>query len=523
MSRNGSGVYNLPAGNPVVTGTTITSSWANSTMTNIADALTQSVASDGQTPMSGALNMATSKIINLGTPTLSTDAVTKAYADSLIGAGGVGVFSSVTDTGLTATRVTYATTGGLLTDSANLTFNGTTLTAAGFAGPINGTIGATTANTGAFTTLAYTGTLTGGTGIVNLGSGQFYKDASGNVGIGVTSLSYKLQLLAPTGTWLSFTDGTTQTLRIGNTTQGLFYNNANGGYHSWQSAGSEQMRIDGSTGNVGIGTSTPSGVLQAIKSGANLVIGDGGTSLNRFDANDNVFRTGSFVETMRIDSSGNVGIGTTPTVKLEVYDATLSQFRVATFTNGFQLYTDASGTTMGTYTNAPLIMRTNTTERMRITSGGEVLVGLTSTLDQAKVAISYDNGLNQGLIIANTASGTADAVRFKVNGSTVGSINTSTTATLYNTSSDYRLKDNIVNAPSGNIDDVKVRSFDWKSDGSHIQYGFIAQELVEVAPYAVHQPQDPEEMMAVDYSKLVPMMIKEIQDLKQRIKILENK
>lgn len=50
----------------------------------------------------------------------------------------------------------------------------------------NGAVGATTPSTGAFTTLSYTGTLTGGTGVVNLGSGQFYKDASGNIGVGVT-------------------------------------------------------------------------------------------------------------------------------------------------------------------------------------------------------------------------------------------------------------------------------------------------------------------------------------------------
>lgn len=72
MSRNGSGVYTLPAGNPVVTGTTIASSWANATMTNIADALTQSVASDGQTPMTGPLNMATNSINNVGTLTALT-------------------------------------------------------------------------------------------------------------------------------------------------------------------------------------------------------------------------------------------------------------------------------------------------------------------------------------------------------------------------------------------------------------------------------------------------------------------
>jgi hypothetical protein len=72
MSRNGSGTYTLPAGNPVVTGTAIASSWANSTMSNIADALTQSVASDGQTPMTGPLNMATNNINNVGTLTALT-------------------------------------------------------------------------------------------------------------------------------------------------------------------------------------------------------------------------------------------------------------------------------------------------------------------------------------------------------------------------------------------------------------------------------------------------------------------
>jgi len=118
MSRNGSGTYTLPAGNPVVTGTTITSSWANTTMQNIADGLTQSVASDGQTPMSGALNMTANKITNLGTPTVSTDATTKAYVDLTQTASGI--------------------TGGSI--------NGTT-------------IGNTTPSTGAFTNLSATGTV----------------------------------------------------------------------------------------------------------------------------------------------------------------------------------------------------------------------------------------------------------------------------------------------------------------------------------------------------------------------------
>jgi hypothetical protein len=66
--------------------------------------------------------------------------------------GGAGVFSSITNTGLTSGRVVYSTTGGLEIDSASLTFDGTTLTAAGLAGPHNGTVGATTPSTGVFTT-----------------------------------------------------------------------------------------------------------------------------------------------------------------------------------------------------------------------------------------------------------------------------------------------------------------------------------------------------------------------------------
>jgi hypothetical protein len=75
MSRNGSGTYTLPAGNPVVTGTTISSSWANNTMSDLAAALTDSVAADGQTPMTGNLDLNTHKIVNLVAGSVSGDAV----------------------------------------------------------------------------------------------------------------------------------------------------------------------------------------------------------------------------------------------------------------------------------------------------------------------------------------------------------------------------------------------------------------------------------------------------------------
>jgi hypothetical protein len=96
---------------------------------------------------------------------------------------------------------------------------------------------------------------------------------------------------------------------------------------------------------------------------------------------------------------------------------------------------------------------------------------------------------------------------------------------LYNLTSDQRLKENIQDAESSSnlIDSIQVRQFNWKSDNSHQRYGFIAQELVTVAPEAVHQPADSEEMMAVDYSKLVPMLVKEIQSLRARVAQLETK
>jgi len=76
MSRNGSGTYVLPTGNPVVTGTTITSNWANTTLSDIATALTGSVAADGQTPMTGPLAMGNNKITGVADGTASSDVAT---------------------------------------------------------------------------------------------------------------------------------------------------------------------------------------------------------------------------------------------------------------------------------------------------------------------------------------------------------------------------------------------------------------------------------------------------------------
>ena len=75
MSRNGSGTYSLPAGNPVVTNTTISSTWANNTLTDIATALTNSIAADGQTVVTGNIQMNSNKLTGLTQGTTNGDSV----------------------------------------------------------------------------------------------------------------------------------------------------------------------------------------------------------------------------------------------------------------------------------------------------------------------------------------------------------------------------------------------------------------------------------------------------------------
>ena len=111
MSRNGSGVYTLPAGNPVVSGTVIATSWANNTMNDLAAAMTDSVAADGQTPMTGSLNLNSNKIVNLATGTVATDGINYAQFNTPTFGGAVVCSSTLTVTGATLLSSTLAVTG----------------------------------------------------------------------------------------------------------------------------------------------------------------------------------------------------------------------------------------------------------------------------------------------------------------------------------------------------------------------------------------------------------------------------
>ena len=306
----------------------------------------------------------------------------------------------------------------------------------------------------------------------------------------------------------------------------------------------ERMRID-SSGNVGIGTSSPGSKLDVsgkIKSTALDIGTTVGQTLDFFkigsanyiwaaDAAPILIGTNN-AERMRIDSSGNVGIGTSSITnsRLQIKGANNN---VGAYADGLKVTSlnesvEAQYSWWGINANSSLQFATGGSERARIDASGNLLVGTTTvgTSSQSGVTIAPGSATYQAICHANGVASGNSYVTFSYNGTIIGSIAQSgTTAVLYNVTSDARLKENVANADDAAslIDALQVRKFDWKADDSHQRYGFVAQELLEVAPEAVHQPADPDEMMAVDYSKLVPMLVKEIQSMRARLAELEGK
>lgn len=240
---------------------------------------------------------------------------------------------------------------------------------------------------------------------------------------------------------------------------------------------------------------------------------------------------GTATTAVTIDTSQNVGVGTTsPSQKLHVEASTTATIRlVATGTQTSHITSDASGFTLNSLSANPVIFSTSNTERARINTSAEFLVGTTGGITNGGFALAPNNSGagNSGFFIGHINGSATGSFYcgFGYNGTFIGSITQSgTTAVLYNVTSDQRLKENIADADSASslIDSLQVRKFDWKTDNTHQRYGFVAQELVTVAPEAVHQPTNPNDMMAVDYSKLVPMLVKEIQSLRARVASLES-
>ena len=273
---------------------------------------------------------------------------------------------------------------------------------------------------------------------------------------------------------------------------------------------------------------------------------------------------GSFVTA---DTSGNVGIGTSSTsYKLDVQgtpgsnpialfkntaasgEATLRLQTAANDKAVVEYYTNGNGnwragpgiTTAGAF---EINSVTAGATRMLIDSSGNLLVGRTApgTINVAGTCIVPDGSIiierdNNQLMSLNRLNGNGTLILFQRGaGNVVGSIVGNTSSTSYNTSSDYRLKED-VQPMSGSIDRVKTLNpvnFAWKVDGSRVD-GFLAHETQEVVPEAVTGTKDAvdadgnPEYQGIDQSKLVPLLtaalkeaITEIESLKARVATLE--
>ena len=179
------------------------------------------------------------------------------------------------------------------------------------------------------------------------------------------------------------------------------------------------------------------------------------------------------------------------------------------------------------------IRDSNNTERSRIdNSGHHFFSEMTSlTASGSNKGINFENATNNGRINihANSSAGNALGVSFYNNGNNVGTIYYSTSGTSYNTSSDYRLKENEVPISDGitRLKTLKPYRFNFKSDPTKTVDGFFAHEVTAV-PEAIQGEKDAEEMQQIDQSKLVPLLtaalqeaIAEIETLKTKVAALE--
>jgi hypothetical protein len=268
-----------------------------------------------------------------------------------------------------------------------------------------------------------------------------------------------------------------------------------------------------------------------------------------FPAADTIAFSEGGVESMRIDSSGNVGIGTaSPSQKLDVQGNSL--FRPSGGWTAGQVMNIYMGDTNAgityTYTGASMKITSydnlqfwtggaSNAERMRIDSSGNLLVGTTSSLGTlagsanasgfiygpTDALVLATNNSNANLIINRTNSNTAGRVlQVRYNGSEVGSISLTASNTAFNTSSDYRLKESItpMTGALAKVALLKPCTYKWKVDGSDGQ-GFIAHELAEVEAGCVTGEKDAVDAdgnpvyQGIDTSFLVATLTAAIQEL----------
>ena len=167
------------------------------------------------------------------------------------------------------------------------------------------------------------------------------------------------------------------------------------------------------------------------------------------------------------------------------------------------------------------------TEVMKITDNKRIGIHQGASGAAESLQVSPTGGSGDEYCIATQVAKTTAAFHFRIlNGNgVVGSIKTNGSATSYNTSSDYRLKENVVDITDGitRVKQLQPRRFNFIADNATTLDGFLAHEAQTVVPQAVSGEKDGEEMQSIDQSKLVPLLTAALQEAIVKIETLETK
>jgi hypothetical protein len=560
-----------------VTLTNKTISGANNTLSNIGNSsLTNSSVTIGSTSVSLGSTATTVSGLTLTSPTVNTPTVSGGTINNAVIGGttpAAGTFTSLTDSG----NLTFTGTGNRITGDFTNVANGVYIqTSTANAGSAVATIPNGTGNVATFQaygssdpsnssvmsigigtngTEAVISSFTRGTGTAlpmrfnTGGSERMRVDTSGNVGIGTSSPGQKLTV-AGTTNQLSLTTGTNELIARASSTEAALYT-FQAIPLNFYTNNAERMRID-SSGNVGIGGISSGERLVVITSGNTpQILASNGTVSQRVGyaafgsafsgtvSNHPYVLLTNDTERLRVDTSGNVGIGTSsPTARLQLGNNVGS----AGAANQLRLY-EQSGAIFGFGISAGALdyradahvfytSAASPTERMRIDSSGNLLVG-TTTDNVATAGFRVINAASDPYLdMSRTGSASARMIGFYRNssGSLVGQITTTSTATTYTTSSDYRLKHDIqpMTGALAKVAALKPCTYKWKADGSDGE-GFIAHELAEVIPEAVSGEKDAVnedgsiKPQGIDTSFLVATLTAALQEQQQMIEELKAK